>query len=110
MRSLSGTRPVFRAKKYQFEGYQSGYFVYDLRARGTLKACVNELGIVDHFIVGHRGWNYIMYYSDKYNKLFVSDSGRYKDNAIYCTSESKVKSTISKIAELFKEENANDKK
>lgn len=104
------TVDVLNEKKYKFEGYQSGYFVYDLRARNTLKACVNELGIIDHFIVYHRGWSYDMYYSDKYNKLFNKDSGRYKDDAVYCTSESKVNSTIAKIAELFKEENSNDEK
>jgi hypothetical protein len=104
------TVDVLNAKKYQCEGWQGGFFVYDMKSRGTLKACVNELGIVDHFIVGYRGWNYHMYYSDKYNKLFIQDSGRYKDDAIYCTSEAKIKTVLNKIAELFKEENTNDKK
>jgi hypothetical protein len=104
------TVDVLNAKKYQCEGYRNGFFVYDLKARGTLKACVNELGIVDHFIVGYRGWNYVVYYSDKYNRLFTMDSGRYRDDAVYHTSESKVNSTIAKISELFKEENTNDEK
>ena len=104
------TVDVLNAKKYQCEGCQGGFFIYDMKSRGTLKACVNELGIVDHFIVGYRGWIYKMYYSDKYNKLFTYDSGRYGNDAVAKTSESKVNSTIAKISELFKEENTNDEK
>lgn len=104
------TVDVLKAKKYPCEGFHSGYFVYDMRVRNTLKACVNEMGIVDHFIVTHRGWDYVMYYSDKYNKLFGIDNGKYRDNAVDNTSESKVNSTIKKISELFKEANGNDEK
>ena len=41
-------------KKYQFDTFNFDYFNYDLKWRGTLKACVNKLGIVDHFELKYR--------------------------------------------------------
>lgn len=94
------------AKKLDNVEYYDGYFQYDLRSRGTLKACVNELGIVDHFILYYRYNSYNIYYSAKYNEMyFMDDSGRYTTRKPYSVSETKVEEVKKKIAALYEEAN-----
>lgn len=92
-------------KEFAYEGYYGGYFVYDLKLRSALKACVNEMGVVDHFEVHHRGWSYKAYYSERYNKLFFENGRTYSENTPSNMSETKHKNAKDKIAALYKEAN-----
>lgn len=102
------TVDVLDAKKYPFEAYNNGFFEYDLKSRDTLKACVNELGIIDHFVYISRGWRYYLYYSDKYEKLFYLDGSKYSERMHAIMTETKINSTLKKISALYKEANGND--
>jgi len=104
------TVDVLNANKYPFVKCKNGYFIYDLKLRGTLQAIVNELGIVDHFITEVRGRQYVLFYSDKYNRLFRSLRGSYEDDVSEILSETKINCIINKISKLFKEAEKNDKK
>lgn len=99
------TVDVLNAKKYAYDGYVNNFFEYDLKCRNTVKACVNELGIVDHFIIKARTHRYYAYYSAKYDKLFFSNNGRdYDENMPYSVTETKYNQAKEKISALYKEE------
>ena len=93
------------SKKCENERYINGYFEYDLKCRGSLKACVNEMGVVDHFKLYYRGYVQKLYYSSKYNMLFISDSGCYRENMPYFISDKKCEQIKEKLASLYKEAN-----
>jgi hypothetical protein len=96
---------VLNDKKFPYECMKTGYFEYDLKCRNTVKACVNEIGIVDHFIVKVRHHSYITFYSAKYDKLFFCLDGRnYTDLMPYDMSETKYNQAKAKISTLYKEE------
>lgn len=97
------TVDVLKAKGFEYEGYRNGYFEYDLKLRGSLKACVNELGIVDHFLVKYRYYSANAYYSEKYDKLIYAYRGEYCDHNRVNVSESKHNSAKAKISALYKE-------
>lgn len=97
------TVDVLIANKYSKEEYRRGFFEYDLKCRGTLKACVNELGIIDHFILYYRGYAFDLYYSDKYKRIFVRDGGRYDERTPYGVSQTKMEQVKTKIESLYKE-------
>lgn len=97
------TVDLLKAKGFEYERYHNGYFEYDLKMRNTLKACVNELGIVDHFIVKHRGYSFLAYYSEKYDELFYVESGKYIMRDEDYVSESKHSASKGKISSLYKE-------
>ena len=91
--------------KYAFSAYADGYFQYDLKCRNTVKACVNDAGIVDHFIVKSKGYVYRAYYSAKYDKLFWTDNGCfYTENTPYHMTENKLEMAMKKITALYKED------
>lgn len=93
------------AKKYTYEEYRNGYFEYDLKCRNAVKACVNDAGIIDHFIIKSKGYKYVAFYSEKYNKLFWSDSGcKYTEVTPYYMTENKVETAMKKISALYKED------
>jgi hypothetical protein len=92
-------------KGFAFETYYNGYFWYDLKLRGALQACVNEMGVIDHFVVKHRGWTYNAYYSERYDTLFFEDYNLYSETTPSNMSDSKHKSAKDKIAALYKEAN-----
>ena len=102
------TVDFLKSKKYVNEEYVNGYFEYDLKLRGTLKACVNKLGIVDHFRLNYNGWNYYLYYSEKYEKLFYADWGIYKEGIADVTSNAKAQQVLTKISKLYKEAETNE--
>lgn len=102
------TVDLLESKKYQREEYANGRWRYDLKLRGTLKACVNEFGIVDYFLLTTRDFTYTLYYSPKYNKLFTQNWGRYHEDMSGVMSASKEQQILSKLSKLFEEENAND--
>lgn len=96
-------------KNFTYDRYDRGFFEYDLKCRNTVKACVNELGIVDHFIVMHRNNRWIAYYSDKYDELFFTENGRdYCLDLPYGISMAKYGQAKAKIASLYKEEKTNE--
>jgi hypothetical protein len=99
------TVDVLNEKKCAFDGRMDNFFEYDLKCRNTVKACVNEVGIVDHFIIKVRNHRYIAYYSAKYDKLFFSANGRdYEETMPYSMTENKYNQAKEKIAALYKEE------
>lgn len=100
------TVDVLNAKKYLPDagGMSNGYFEYDMKLRNTLKACVNKLGIVDHFVVKCRSYKYNVYYSAKYDKLFFADYRAYSEHLPDCMSEAKYNQIHAKISALYKEE------
>lgn len=97
------TVDLLEANKCVNEGYKNGHFEYDMKLRGTLKACVNTAGVVDHFRFVKRGASYNIYYSDTYNKLFYADWGRYEENMSDIMTEEKVQQILTKISKLYKE-------
>lgn len=90
-------------KKFTCDGYKNGYYEYDLKLRNTLKACVNDNGIIDHFRINMRGWNYNIYYSDTHNKLFYACYGRYDDKCSDIMSDAKVDQILAKLSKLYEE-------
>lgn len=98
------TVDVLNAKKFVCDGKFNYHFEYDMKLRNTLKACVNELGIVDHFIVKCRGYRYKVYYSAKYDKLFFVDTSDYDERMPSEMSENKFNQVKAKISALYKEE------
>lgn len=102
------TVDVLKKYKYVCEGYLDGYYEYDLKCRGTIKACVNELGIVDHFSVHTRGCEYNVYYSAQYGKAFFIDWNKYDENWQNYIGEAKYNQFIAKLLKLYSEENANE--
>ena len=103
------TVDMLRSKKFEHEGYAGGFFEYDLKCRNTVKACVNELGIVNHFIIKHRGYRWVAFYSAKYDKLFFANNGRDYDEEIPSgMSMAKYEQAKAKISGLFKEEKVDE--
>lgn len=93
------------AKKCNYEGYNYGFFEYDLKLRRTLFACVNELGVVDHFRATWRNYQYRVYYSDKYDKLFFVDCSNYTEKLPWSITVEKANKIKEKIAAFYKEAN-----
>ena len=101
------TVDALNAKKFVPDegGMKNDYFEYDMKLRNTLKACVNKLGIVDHFIVKCRNYKYHAFYSAKYDKLFFSNSrGNYSESIPDYMSDAKYNQVKAKISALYKEE------
>ena len=90
--------------KYVFSQYADCYFEYDLKCRNTVKACVNEAGVVDHFIIKSKGYTYRAYYSAKYDKLFWGDGCFYTESMPYHMTENKLEMAMKRIAALYKED------
>lgn len=90
------------AKKLKFDGYENGYFLYDMKSRGTIKACANEKGIVECFLVTSRGRHIHFYYSEKYDKMFFKNGTRYEEGHPYWVTEKKFEEAHQKIKELYK--------
>lgn len=97
---------VLQEKKCAYDGYFDGFFEYDLKHRNTIKACVNELGIINHFIIKVRSHKYIAFYSAKYDKLFFATSNRrdYDESMPYYMTDNQYNKAKEKISALYKEE------
>lgn len=104
------TVDMLTSKKYAFDKTMDGFHRYDLKMYDTVKACVNDLGIVDHFIVVSKGWAYKFYYSDKYKKLFFEDYNSYNENVTDWITQSKADKIIEKLSKLYEEANADEQK
>jgi hypothetical protein len=105
------TVDVLKEKKFAPDecNMPGGYFEYDMKLRNTLKACVNKLGIVDHFVIKHRSYKFNVCYSAKYDKLFFYDRrGKYSEELPEIISETKYNQIKAKISALYKEEKVNE--
>ena len=99
------TVDTLNEKGFTYEGYNAGFFEYDMKCRNTLKACVNELGIVDHFVIKHRGYRFNAFYSAKYDLLVFLDGERqYSTRTPYAMSDTKYTQAKTKITAMYKEE------
>ena len=94
------TTDALTAHKWKYEGVYAENFVFDGRSRGTLKAHVNSIGIVDKFELRYRGRKYYFYYSYKYDKLFRGDYGTMMP---YEIPQSKIADAKKKIRALYEE-------
>lgn len=102
------TVDVLNANKFEYDDYLVGCFEYDMKCRNSLKACVNELGIVDHFVIKYRSYRYIAYYSAKYDTLFFYENGNYSTRIPGYISETKYNQAKEKISALYKEDKTNE--
>lgn len=98
------TVDMLKQKGFEYEKHNRHGFIYDMKLRGTLKACVNELGIVDHFIIQYKYESFDVYYSDKYGELFYRNrNNAYTKDIPGHVSQSKHDAVKSKISALYKE-------
>lgn len=102
------TVDMLNAKKFTFDKYNNGYYEYDLKMRGTLKACVNTMGIVDHFVMYKGGWRYNFYYSDKYKKIFFLSWNKYCEDTRDWVTSAKEEQIINKLSKLYEEAKVNE--
>lgn len=100
------TVDALNANKYAYEEYRDGYFIYDMKCRGCLKACVNSSGIVDKFLVIIRGWETDAYYSATHNMLLFINGGKYDENWRDYISETRHNDILKKLSKLYEEVNA----
>lgn len=80
----------------------SGAVHYKLKARNHITAVVNNLNIVDYFIIVYRSHQVNVMYSKKYNKLFLIRGGVYVEyvRSTYMP-DSALESIKEKIANLY---------
>lgn len=87
-----------------YEGYKYGYFVYDLKCHNTVKAYVNPLGIIDHFVISYRSNAMNAFYSARYDKIFFEERfNKYAEDAPYNISDNRYNQAKAKISALYKE-------
>lgn len=89
------------AKKFKYNGTRGRWFVYDMRSRGTIKALVNKLGIVECFQLSSNGSTVLYYYSEKYDKLFYAGGAEYVEGYPYWFREAKFDEAHDKIKALY---------
>lgn len=94
---------VLNEKNSSYDGYEYPFFIYDLKCHDAVKACVNELGIIDHFIVSFRTHSVNAYYSAKYDKLFFSNNDFYAEHPWFDLSDNRYNQAKAKISALYKE-------
>lgn len=94
---------VLNEKNSSYDGYKNSFFIYDLKCHDAVKACVNELGIIDHFIINFRTHSAKAYYSAKYDKLFFADNDEYAEHPWFDLSENRYNQAKAKISALYKE-------
>lgn len=104
------TSDVLLKKKYTCDGYADycRAFEYDMKCRGTVKALVNKLGIVDRFAISYRGKTVYYAYSEKYDRLFWVNGAVYREDNPYWMPETKLAEVKKKIKALYEEANKND--
>ena len=102
--NTSITVDVLTEKKLKLDGYKDNFFMYDMKSRGTIKACVNKCGIVECFQISSNGDRILFYYSEKYDKLFYSTGyrGRYEEGKPSWFRQNKYDEALEKIRALYK--------
>lgn len=97
------TVDTLNEKNSTYEGYNHGFFVYDLKCNNAVKAYVNPLGIIDHFTISFRTHTMIAFYSAKYDKIFFKNWEEYSEDAPYNISDTRYNQAKAKISALYKE-------
>lgn len=105
------TVDALQEKKFKFDHLTDNYrnagiedksfFLYDMKSRGTIKACVNHLGIVECFKVISRESEYYFHYSEKYDKLFYVDGRKYCEGCPCYVTDRKFNELYKKVKELY---------
>lgn len=76
--------------------------ILQLRCRGVINACANKKGIIDWYEIRTRNDSMQVYYSKKYNKLFMRHYGKYKEVTPNCVwSDDKLNYIKKTIANLY---------
>lgn len=91
---------------YAYEGGRNGYLIYDLKCRGSLKACVNGEGIIECYECHSRGDVYYMHYSSTHNKLFFEYCDKYDENYTDFITENKKDMFLKRLKKLYEEAEA----
>lgn len=97
------------AQKYKYDkrnyisyGYtRRNLHMYDMKSRGTIKACVNENGIVECFQASSSGEVYRFFYSAKYDKMFYAKYGNYREGRPDYFSQKKYDELLTKVRALY---------
>lgn len=97
-------------KPLKFDGLDDGYFLYDMKSRGTIKACVNPLGIVECFRVSSNGNQIYFYYSEKYDRVFMASrwDRNYMSSMPYWFREAKYEEALKRIRALYEGANKDE--
>jgi hypothetical protein len=86
---------------YKYRNKNDRYTHYRLTGRNQVTAMVNLLGIVDHFVVNYRAETYKIFYSKRYNELFMSDGATYITLTEYYMPKSTIEYIKRKIAKIY---------
>lgn len=95
------TVEALKAKNLRYDGFNGRYFIYDMKSRGTIKACVNEAGVVECFLVSSNGNRIYYCYSEKYDKLFYINGSKYLEGCPYWFRDTKFEEAHKKIKALY---------
>ena len=98
--------------KQKFKFFKKGYvsyggdscrnlYLYDMKSRGTIQACVNSSGIVECFKASSAGNTYYFFYSEKYDKLFWAKYGTYREGRPGYFSAKKFEEVYKKAKALY---------
>lgn len=96
------TNDLLLKKKYEYRYSTDNEFMYDLKCRNTFFACVNEIGIVDHFLLNYQYRHTFFYYSAKYDKLFYVNNGKYTEGKPNWVSQTKYDQISARVRSLYK--------
>ena len=89
-------------KKWVFERFNYGNAIYHHNRLTTLKAVVNNKGIINNFRAYYKRNDWVdMVYSDKYDKVFYIRNSRYSERSPSDMIDSKVASYTARIKELY---------
>lgn len=97
------TVDTLNEKNSSYDGYERGFFVYDLNCHNAVKVYVNSLGIIDHFTISFRTNTMTAFYSAKYDKIFFKDYDEYSEDVPYYISDTRYNQAKAKISALYKE-------
>lgn len=87
---------------YKNRIFNENYSIYRLKGRNQIIAYVNNMGIIDHFKVSYHEDEFVVFYSKKYDMLFVDDCNKYRKLDDWYSLPTKTKEYIKrKIAELY---------
>ena len=88
-------------KNARFDSWNNNTY-YTLKGRNTIVATVNKLNIIESFRVSYKNYTYTIYYSKKYNELYVNDNGSTYSKWNPCNMPNDTRTYIkNKIAALY---------
>jgi hypothetical protein len=87
---------------YKRRSFNGKYSIYQLKGRNQISAYVNDMGIIDYFRVSYHEDTFNVFYSKKYDLLFVDDGLQYRKFDDWYALPTKTREYIKrKIAELY---------